>query len=123
MCTLVDFHQALTAPKRGRKSSEVLDIVTMTVNQYYTIGHCALIKLLWARVALFFVVCEHDLTMGALLENGIRCCCHSNNIPTPGSRVMAILSLWGIFLWKYNYASVYTARINYGICISVFWYL
>ena len=34
-----------------------------------------------ARVALFFVVCEHDLTMDALLENGltdIRCCYHSN---------------------------------------------
>ena len=31
--------------------------------------HCTLIKLLWARVALlnFFVVCEHDLTMDALL--------------------------------------------------------
>ena len=45
--------------------------------------HCTLIKLLWARVALlnFFVVCEHDLTMDALLENGlsdIRCCYHSN---------------------------------------------
>jgi hypothetical protein len=26
------------------------------------------IKLLWARVALFFLVCEHDLTMDALLH-------------------------------------------------------
>ena len=42
--------------------------------------HCTPIKL-WDRVALFFVVCEHDLTMDALLENGltdIRCCYHSN---------------------------------------------
>ena len=45
--------------------------------------NCTLIKLLWARVALFFVVCEHDLTMDALLENGltdIKCCYHSNII-------------------------------------------
>ena len=34
--------------------------------------HCALIKLLWARVALFLLVFEHDLTMDALLENGLR---------------------------------------------------
>ena len=62
------------------KSSKVLGIVTM-VSQYSTI-HCnRLIKLLWVRVALFCVVCEHGLTMDALLENGltdIRCCYHSN---------------------------------------------
>ena len=53
-------------------------MVPVAVNQY---RHCTLIKLLWARVALFFVVCEHDLIMDALLEKGlsdIRCCYHSN---------------------------------------------
>ena len=42
--------------------------------------HCTLIKLLWARVAVSLVF-EHDLTMNALLENGlsdIRCCYPSN---------------------------------------------
>ena len=28
--------------------------------------HCTLVELLWAKVALFFVVHEHDLTMDAL---------------------------------------------------------
>ena len=52
-------------------------MVPVTVNQYSTIQalHTDLIV-----VALFFVVCEYDLTMDALLENGLsnnRCCYHS----------------------------------------------
>ena len=76
----------LTAPSAQLElveSSKVLGIVTMvpvTVNQYFTI-QALFFLLLWARVVLFFVVCEHDLTMDALLENSlsdIGCCYHSN---------------------------------------------
>ena len=53
-------------------------IIRYLVLWYYD---CILIKLLWARLALFFEVHEHDSTMDVLLENGlsdIRCCYHSN---------------------------------------------
>ena len=83
MCILDDFQQALTALKAqsGWKSFKVLGIVTMvpvTLNQYSTI------QALYAdlTVVCSFTVCEHDLTMDALLENGvgdtdIKCCYHS----------------------------------------------
>ena len=57
MYTLDDFQQA------GNHLRYLVLLLWYTSAPPYR--HCTLIKLLWAKVALF----EHDLTMDALLEN------------------------------------------------------
>ena len=65
-CLLQNVHTLAMTTAAGQPKHQLQCICTAPLWIY---RHCTLIELLWARVALFFVVREYDLTMNTLHDS------------------------------------------------------